>query len=200
MLITCVLTLLSCTPERPHLSDPPLSRGPIGTGAAIDTIIARPIALYSFLPPQSLTLHLFGVWDDTLNWSLALLTGKDTLLNKPGCQVPEIDVDSSVTLPSLAERKQSFIDFMTKLTVDTVKRMDQRREWFNKESFGCFRECLRPRGYTDEELHRIHSTFWEYYRDKDILMLSLPEPDPPGSELAYAYDPTTKRIVLFYRP
>ena len=89
---------------------------------------------------------------------------------------------------------------MTKFTVDTVKQDDQAREWLKKVSFGCFREYLRPRGYTDEEVNRINSTFWEYYHDKDILMLGLPEPNPPGGELAYAYDPTTKKILLFYRP
>ena len=128
------------------------------------------------------------------------MAGKDTLMNQSGQQCPDLDVDSSVTLPPLAERKRSFIEYMTRIKVDTVKHGDQRREWFHKVSLGCFREYLRPRGYTDKDVNRIHPAFWEYYRHKDILMLSLPEPNPPGSELAYAYDPTTKKIVLFYRP
>jgi hypothetical protein len=182
------------------MSASPLSKGPIATAATIDTVISRPVLLYRFLPPQSLALHLFGVWDDTLSWSIALLAGKDTLVNKSGQQFPDPDMDSSVALRTLAERKRAFIKFMTTITVDTVKQGDQRREWFKKVSFGCFRESLQPRGYTDKEVNRIHSTFWEYYHEKDILMLSLPEPNQGGPEEAYAYDPTTKKILLFYRP
>ncbi|HUI29015.1 MAG TPA: hypothetical protein VLX91_02270 [Candidatus Acidoferrales bacterium] len=133
------------------------------------------------------------------------MAGNDTLLHK--IDSGWVDDDELVDAPSasqhdsiLSKKKNIFLDGMTKLIIDTVHPGDGRRDFFKKVSSYMFRNYFNKMGYSDGQILRLHSAFWQYYDDKDIFMIALQDPNPPGAESASAYDPTTRKVIPFYSP
>jgi hypothetical protein len=177
----------------------------VSIGSRIDTTIIKPISIFPVDGSQRLILHYYGNnWRETTYWTIYIIAGNDTLISQSdSSSYYDWELENS----SLASQRDSildakrkfFLNYKTKLDIDTVKPADERRETFRKFSLSEFSIYLKSKGYSEQQINEYYMAFWKYYENRNILIFALPNPNPPN-ELAYAFDPNTRIIIPFYAP
>ncbi len=170
-----------------------------------DTTIMKQLSLFPIEGNLRLVNHLFGRnWEKTTYWTICIVKDSDTLIsNTDSSSYFDWELENDISVGErasiIAAKKKYFFSEMTKLDIDTVNPLDDRRDYFKKISLSEFLHYYRSRGYSDDQIHKFHSYFWQYYEKKKILIFAMPNPNPPN-ELAYAFDPNSKEIIPFYAP
>jgi hypothetical protein len=203
-----MLLIICCTNKKPTAIKPAISAiTKLQTKLKkhqIDTTLTKEIFIPTIKDTQTLICHLFGnSWKERIYWTTLIITHNDTLFTSS---------DSSSFLDwylqgtSSLNKRDSIVNYkknwlltnMTNLYLDTVNISDDRRILFKNVSLSKFTKHFQNIGYSEKQIADVHSFFWEYYKDKNIYMIGIPNSNPPEDERAYAFDPYTKKIIQFY--
>jgi hypothetical protein len=148
--------------------------------------------------------HRVTNWEDPVPWYVEIRDSQFILIRFADTATYHSFLIRQATSPTerdslIGLAKKTFLNGIVPLQFDTVKVGDQRRHWFKKYSIDHFRELWAQEGFTTAQITAIDHRFWDFYKDKPIVCLLDPTPDPDGRGL-FCYDPNMKRIVHFYAP
>ncbi len=207
--VLLTLLLISCTGKNPEERSASNSSGFLADAAPkrnpIDTTIIKGLDFLPQVGRLNLVYHLHGhSWLEPMYWTLAIMIDNDTLL----CQSDSSSYfDWQLEEASSPEERDSILsnkrtclsNGLVDLDLEVVKPDDRRRGEFKQISLREFAAYYSSIGYSKDRIAGIHKSFWDYYTAKDIVLIGLPNPNPPN-ELVYVFEPDTRKIVPFYTP